>query len=555
MASERVELSLTVEGRREVERELSRVDRALDEVGRGLRELDGDADAADRGLRELARDGDRSMRALANDVDRSMSAVGRDLRGIGSDTDRASRDLRGLANDADRAATDMQGAFDSLSLPDLGGGLGSLAGGGLTALAAAPLIAVANREGLGQLPDDVLFGLTDRALEQATAARLGIDPFDTGSLIRRVGGDFPTLEATDIAEALIAVAENAPLADPADLARRVGLLGELEMAGLGDSAGIALSTANAAAAFGTDFDTALDTIVGAFQSGANRQGDLLDTLTEYANNVGGIGLSLEDFANQLVQGSDPSHGLYNLDKVGDALRELGNQIRTGGDEVNAGLEALGLTRDGVEAAFASGRGREAFGDIVDGLQELQGTARGESIASDLFGAPYEDLGSGLLDVLDLTESRLGDIEGAAQSASDTIAGGLLTQLASGTLRNLSSGFFNPGDNVPLDLLNTAGRSNGAAHPRPAGSLPVGIDAFTTNRPAMRSDTEAALRSYLERPQVVVNIDSRPVIEAGVVTQAGNIRSLFDRYAQDLTRTIERSVQRSTVFGGRTEGTQ
>lgn len=550
--AEKVTFDIEVDGARATVRELDKVEGAIRDVDRRLGEMDRQADTAADSMRDLSRDGARQFDRLAADVNQSTGRMGRSLRGIGDDADKATRDLRDFATDAERAARRASNALDDLDGPMMGGagagggfGAGRAAGIGLAGGALAIAGAAADAAGFDQVVTDIFAPLSDRAVVEAAAVRLGIEEAVALDLIEQVEQARPNLSRTDIAEALVSASENLPTARVSQLLEVVDTLAQFDAAGFGDTQQLGVAAANLSAAFGTSGGEALNIIAASIQQGANRQGDFLDVLVEYSRNAADIGLTLDEFATTLVRGSDPSVGLFNLDKVGDAQRELGNQIRSGSEEVSAALDDLGLNADRVRAQFASGEGGDAFRQIVDGLQERIGTARGQEIATTLFGAPFEDLGSELFTVLDITESRLNAIEGAAQGAADAISGGVFGGLQS-TLRtgrnNLTGGQdlgYDPlGINTtPLGQRPLAPFTNSpftGFSPGPSG-LPnlsgLGVPARPT-RTEIRSD-------------VNINVN----VTGGILDSASVRSQLLRQLAPELTRIIDRQVQSARVFGG------
>lgn len=522
--AEQVKIGLGVEGRRDVQRELALTDRAVREVGQGLDRLDGDADAAGRALRGLGRDGSREMRGLASDVDRSTTGVGRDLREIGQDTERAGREFRELATDAERSARRMQGAFDDVEAPSGGAGFGGGAGGALAAGAGAAAAVVGRATGAAEITEDIFFGLGDDAIAQAASVRTGVDADIIDGIVQRLSVEFATLGSDQIAEAFVAVKENLPTEFGSILEDRIGQIAQLELAGVGDTGEIARSVANAAASFDADPTRTLDLIVNAVQSGANRQGDFFDTLTEYSSAISESGLALDDFIGQITRASDPALGIRNTDLPADAIRELVIKLNEGGDDIEEALSALDLDLGEVQTAFASGEGREFFADIVNGIQAIRDTQQGKDIGRILFGTPFEDAGTNLLDVLALTEARIQGVDGAARAAANTLQGTFYQRNLGGLVRDFSQATTSGFADVPRDPL-------GLRRPRTGGTT---------------SDI-----SSIANVTVNVNVP-QPVVNAGVVTSATDIRSLFGRFITDaapqIAREVERQIQRSTVFG-------
>ena len=64
----------------------------------------------------------------------------------------------------------------------------------------------------------------------------------------------------------------------------------------------------------------MDILTIGFQNGANYSGELLDTMREYSPKFKELGLDADTAMAYLIQGAQ--NGAFNLDKVGDAMKEF-----------------------------------------------------------------------------------------------------------------------------------------------------------------------------------------------------------------------------------------
>lgn len=415
-----VRIGVGVDGRRDAEREFDRVDQAVDKVTRGVRGLSDTAGEAGRDFTDLASDTDRQMRRVSEDVDRTVDRVNQDLRRMGQDLDQAGRDLHGLADDAEEARRGIGAAFDGL---DLSAALGGALGAGIGA--ALPGILAQVDDVVNRVVDEF-----DSIDNRILASRVGLSPAEIRDYVRTLAARLPYADDEAARTALLAVDENlGGLAQTREdiFAYAEGLI-LLQRQGIGEATEIARAIANAGGAFGVD-DPAriLDLFANAVQQGADRSRDLVDTVTEYSGNLANVGLTLEDAFAIFIAGADPDRGLWNLDKVADAIRELQLRVGAGGEEVDEALREIGMLPDRVRDRLGAGgaQGRDAFADIVTGLQEVDNKARQLQLAQAIFGTPFEDLGAGdgLLGALDLTEQQLGNVSGAIQEMQAVAAGG------------------------------------------------------------------------------------------------------------------------------------
>ena len=89
-------------------------------------------------------------------------------------------------------------------------------------------------------------------------------------------------------------------------------------------------------------------------------------------------------------------GAFNLDKVGDAVKEMAIRVVDGSDTTKQGFELIGLNADEMAAKFAAGgdTAKEAFNQTIDALAALEDPLAQNTAGVDLFGTMWEDLGTG-----------------------------------------------------------------------------------------------------------------------------------------------------------------
>lgn len=221
---------------------------------------------------------------------------------------------------------------------------------------------------------------------------------------------------------------------------------------------------------GMDEAEVLDLIASGFQNGAGRAGDFIDVLNEYPGDFARIGLSAEDMVGIINEGLDA--GVWNADRVGDAVREMGIRITTAGDtgqdairEMFPADEAERLIRDFGRGGDA---GREAFFTILDGLTQVEDPAQRFNLSVELMGTLGEELANqfpsmreGLLQVRDGAQEAGTGVEGLNEQYDgfrNTIEGFLrgLETSALGTLGDVGVGFADIGSNVGIAVLGLKG---------------------------------------------------------------------------------------------------
>lgn len=170
--------------------------------------------------------------------------------------------------------------------------------------------------------------------------------------------------------------------------------------------------------FGLSAEEAYGLIATGAQSGADKNGDLLDTLNEYSGQYAALGLSADQFLGSLIEGADA--GLFSVDKVGDAVKEFNIRAKDGSDSSAEAFKGLGLNADKMFEAFAAGgdSAQAAFFDTVEALNNLDDPLKKNQIGVALFGSQFEDLEAGVLPVLAGIETAAYDGADALQKIND-----------------------------------------------------------------------------------------------------------------------------------------
>lgn len=229
---------------------------------------------------------------------------------------------------------------------------------------------------------------------------------------QNLGDDF-----NDVAEGLAATQKASDLAgDALEQATAAGFV-------LRDTFDYDISeSARAASALMKNFDISAEEAYGLIatgaQNGADKNGDLLDTLNEYSGQFAALGLSADQFMGTLVEGADA--GLFSIDKVADAVKEFNIRAKDGSDSSRDAFNSLGLNADQMFAAFAAGgdAAQAAFFDTVEALNGLDDPLKRNQIGVALFGSQFEDLEAGVLPVLGSIETAAYDGAAALQQIND-----------------------------------------------------------------------------------------------------------------------------------------
>lgn len=165
--------------------------------------------------------------------------------------------------------------------------------------------------------------------------------------------------------------------------------------------------------FGTSGEHAMALIATGAQNGLDYSGELLDSISEYSVQFKKVGFSADDMFNIMQKGADT--GAFNLDKVGDAIKEFSIRAVDGSDTTIQGFQLLGLNAEEMAAKFAAGgdTAREAFFQVADALASMEDPLAQNTAGVDLFGTMWEDLGPEVV-------AQLSSISDEAYASSDVL---------------------------------------------------------------------------------------------------------------------------------------
>lgn len=163
---------------------------------------------------------------------------------------------------------------------------------------------------------------------------------------------------------------------------------------------------------GTD---AMDMIAAGAQNGLDFSGEFLDSINEYSVHFSKMGMDADDMFKIFQKGSDS--GAFNLDKIGDAVKEMSIRVLDGSDTTKEGFETIGLNADEMASKFAAGgdSAKEAFKQTIDALAGIEDPLAQNTAGVDLFGTMWEDLGPDAV-------TALADIQDGAYDTADAMEG-------------------------------------------------------------------------------------------------------------------------------------
>lgn len=205
--------------------------------------------------------------------------------------------------------------------------------------------------------------------------------------------------------------------------------------------------------FGITGTQAFDMIATAAQKGGDFSQELIDTVNEYSTYFGAAGFSAQQMFDVLLAGA--KNGAWNLDKVGDAVKEFNIRAKDGSETTKAGFEAIGFKADEMGQKIANGgeEGQRAFMATVAALSQMEDKVAMNQAGVALFGTQWEDLESTVMQALGNSEGYLGEFNGATEQMGQELHDNFGTKLAS-TMRTLQDSLA-PLGGVIIDVISPA----------------------------------------------------------------------------------------------------
>ena len=181
--------------------------------------------------------------------------------------------------------------------------------------------------------------------------------------------------------------------------------------------------------FGLTSEQAFDYIVKGNQEGLDYSGEFLDAINEYSVQFQKLGFDANDMFNILKEGAES--GAWNLDKIGDAIKEFSIRAIDGSDTTVAGFEKLGLSADDMAAKFAAGgdTAKQAFSEVISKLAEMEDPLEQNTIGVNLFGTMWEDLGPEVVTQLNDITNKSIEMQGSMDKLKEVKYDNLSSALA------------------------------------------------------------------------------------------------------------------------------
>ena len=175
---------------------------------------------------------------------------------------------------------------------------------------------------------------------------------------------------------------------------------------------------------------ALDLITVGFQETGDYAGDLLETFREYSPYFADMGLSAEQFTSILINGA--KKGAWNLDKVGDAVKEIGIRAIDGSDGTTDAFKELGFNAEDMSQKFSQGGdvANQAFYATIAGLAAMDDEVKRNQVGVSLFGTQWEDVKEEVILSMADSKDAVLDFAGKSDEATKTATDNIQTNLVS-----------------------------------------------------------------------------------------------------------------------------
>lgn len=195
--------------------------------------------------------------------------------------------------------------------------------------------------------------------------------------------------------------------------------------------------------FGSSAEEAFSLIAAGAQNGLDYSGELIDTINEYSSQFAKLGFDADGMFNILQAGADGT--AWNLDKVGDAIKEFSIRAIDGSDSTVEAFTFLGYNAENIMATFAAGGegANKAFFDVINTLMAVDDQVERDALGVALFGTMWEDLGTEAMEAM----------AGASQAAYDTE--GALEKINQVKYNDLDSAIQGIGRQMEVALLPAA----------------------------------------------------------------------------------------------------
>lgn len=219
--------------------------------------------------------------------------------------------------------------------------------------------------------------------------------------------------------------------------------------------------------FGITADQAYNLLAQGAQKGLNKSDELIDSANEYAPYYKTLGFSANEMFDSFSNGL--KNGAFNLDKVGDAVKEFNIRAKDGSKSSAEAFMALGLDAQKMTDTFAKGGpgAKKAFKEVATALAEMKDPAEQNAVAVQLFGTQAEDLEMNVITSMANIKKEFDGTKKTMEEIKD-VKYDTLGAAFQGIGRQLYTGFVLPLGDALLPTLQTLSSYASTAIPKVAG---------------------------------------------------------------------------------------
>ena len=255
---------------------------------------------------------------------------------------------------------------------------------------------------------------------------------------------------------------------------------------------------------------AFDIITAGMQSGVNKSGDFLETLSEYSPQFAKLGISGTQALGILQDGLKA--GARDTDVIADAFKEFSIRSIDGSKLTAEGFKLAGLDAKTMAAEIAKG-GDSALGatqQTLEGLLAIKDPQAQNTAGVALFGTQWEDTVRGILPAMASMADASDTTQGSTQLLMDTVGDN-----AQGKIDSLKRGFEGwtqsmASSNGPLGLVTTGMMTFGGTALTMGGSIGQIVAGLGTLNGAL----------ILEKAQLVASTAAKGIAAAATGVWTG-----------------------------------
>jgi TP901 family phage tail tape measure protein len=257
--------------------------------------------------------------------------------------------------------------------------------------------------------------------------------------------------------------------------------------------------------FGISSTEAYNLMAQGAKDGLNKSDELLDTANEYSPSFKALGFSANQMFDTFSAGM--KSGAFNLDKVGDAVKEFNIRSKDGSEASAEAYQALGMDAAKMTQTFAAGgpEAQKAFKTVVQAISSVEDPAKKNAIAVGLFGTQAEDLEKDVIAAMGTARSQF-DMTRMTMEDIKNIKYDTFSMAWQGIGRQIETGVLIPIGNKVLPILTSFSKT------------------FATVMPAVSKYVESSMGKIGSRFSSVFNTVSNTI--GGIVSVAQTVFTML-----------------------------